>query len=552
MAEPLRQVIVVDGLALHMRRLGAGPPVILLHESPRSSVVLLPLANSLAARFTVFAIDTPGYGFSDPLPIRRPEITNFADAIARCLRRAGLVQVPIYGTHTGATIAAEIARRHRDVAAGVVLDGYPLFTTFERDLHHQFYLPEFEPAWDGSHVMRLWARVRDQYSFFPWYLPGDATRLDRDPPTPEQQTMVVGDFLSAGRHYASAYAASFRFDARETLRHIAVPVHIVSRADDLLFEHLERPPELPEFVRVERLGTDRLAWAARIADLLGALSSRAQAPAPFDSHDGNADGLLASSGGDLLLRRYETPTAIERPLLLLHDAPGGAWQWHDVARRAARRRRVFVPELPGHGVSPRLRADADPLQASIDRIARLADQLAFDSFDLCGIGSGAVIARKLAAQLPARVHRLLLVDPARLDGATVDELAPSRTPSWDGHHLTAAWFQLRDSRLYRPWCHRRRANARRVGIDLDIAELQQRFVSLVRSGNDHLPLLHAALKDEADHRRTASVILAAEDPDVTTVGAAFAAQGCEVTAASRDLLADAVVSWTESGDACLV
>ena len=88
--------------------------------------------------------------------------------------------MPIYGTHTGAIIAAEIARRHRDIAAGIVLDGYPLFTTLERDLHHRFYLPDFTPDWDGSHVMRLWARVRDQYSFFPWYLPGDATRLVRD------------------------------------------------------------------------------------------------------------------------------------------------------------------------------------------------------------------------------------------------------------------------------------------------------------------------------------------------------------------------------------
>ena len=42
-----------------VRRAGSGPPVVLLHESPRSSAAFIPMIEALAERFTVIAPDTP-------------------------------------------------------------------------------------------------------------------------------------------------------------------------------------------------------------------------------------------------------------------------------------------------------------------------------------------------------------------------------------------------------------------------------------------------------------------------------------------------------------
>jgi tRNA (guanine-N1)-methyltransferase len=50
------------------RIVGSGPPVLLLHPSPQSGAFSLPMARRLAPDFTAIALDTPGYGLSDPLP----------------------------------------------------------------------------------------------------------------------------------------------------------------------------------------------------------------------------------------------------------------------------------------------------------------------------------------------------------------------------------------------------------------------------------------------------------------------------------------------------
>ena len=68
---------------VHFRAAGGGPPVVLLHQSPRSSAELVPLMQVLARHFRVIAPDTPGYGQSDPVApsSSEPTIDAFADAL---------------------------------------------------------------------------------------------------------------------------------------------------------------------------------------------------------------------------------------------------------------------------------------------------------------------------------------------------------------------------------------------------------------------------------------------------------------------------------------
>ena len=81
---------------VHYRSAGSGPPVILLHDSPRSSVLHLPMLEYLADRFTVIAIDTPGYGMSDRIDVAgQPEIPDFGDALARVIEGLGLERCPV-------------------------------------------------------------------------------------------------------------------------------------------------------------------------------------------------------------------------------------------------------------------------------------------------------------------------------------------------------------------------------------------------------------------------------------------------------------------------
>jgi len=76
-----RHFVEVGGRLVHYRRSGAGPPAILLHASPRSSVELLPLMELMDPGVTLLALDTPGYGQSDRLPLANPTLADFADAL---------------------------------------------------------------------------------------------------------------------------------------------------------------------------------------------------------------------------------------------------------------------------------------------------------------------------------------------------------------------------------------------------------------------------------------------------------------------------------------
>ena len=95
-----------------VRRAGSGPPVVLLHESPRSSAAFIPMIEALAERFTVIAPDTPGYGGSDPLDLHRPQIADYADALEEVVDALGLERLALFGRHTGAAIAIEFANRY--------------------------------------------------------------------------------------------------------------------------------------------------------------------------------------------------------------------------------------------------------------------------------------------------------------------------------------------------------------------------------------------------------------------------------------------------------
>ena len=91
-----RHYISVDGRLVHYRKAGTGPLLLLLHQSPQSSLDHVELMGRWAGRFTMIAPDRPGCGQSDPLPDAAPGFDRYGDAIAAAVAiavdilRAGL------------------------------------------------------------------------------------------------------------------------------------------------------------------------------------------------------------------------------------------------------------------------------------------------------------------------------------------------------------------------------------------------------------------------------------------------------------------------------
>ncbi|MCX8231776.1 MAG: alpha/beta fold hydrolase, partial [Alphaproteobacteria bacterium] len=163
-----RHFVTIEGVRqIHYRRAGSGPPVLLLHQSPKSSREHLPLMQHLMDRFTCIAPDTPGNGNSDPLTLSDPEMADYGDNIASFLDALGIEKIAVYGFHTGASVGAAFAARHPDRVHIAILNGLVTLNAEERADILANYLTPFAPQWDGSHLTWLWSRLREQTVFFP-------------------------------------------------------------------------------------------------------------------------------------------------------------------------------------------------------------------------------------------------------------------------------------------------------------------------------------------------------------------------------------------------
>jgi 2-succinyl-6-hydroxy-2,4-cyclohexadiene-1-carboxylate synthase len=112
-----------DGLALHVTRDGAGPPLVLLHGFTGSAASWAPLAPSLGARYTTLAVDLPGHGESTaPADPARYALDRLAGDLLGLLDALGLDRVAVLGYSMGGRAALHFALAHPDRVAGLVLE----------------------------------------------------------------------------------------------------------------------------------------------------------------------------------------------------------------------------------------------------------------------------------------------------------------------------------------------------------------------------------------------------------------------------------------------
>jgi len=99
------------------------------------------------------------------------------------------------------------------------------------------------------------------------------------------------------------------------------------------------------------------------------------------------------------------------PLVVVHGLGGAAVNFTLLAPLLARRHRVLIPDLPGHGKTEPLERAYD-LTAYADHVAALAELEGMFPAPLVGYSMGGVIALRLAVSRPERVTALALVAAA--------------------------------------------------------------------------------------------------------------------------------------------
>jgi pimeloyl-ACP methyl ester carboxylesterase len=141
---------------------------VLLHPSPISGAMLVPLATALARTRPVVVFDSPGYGDSTPLP-GEPGIADFARAVAAGIDSLELGEIDLYGANTGACIAAETALADPSRIHALVLDNPPIFDDELRQELVERLCPPFVIRDDGLQLVAAWSFIRDHAMWFPPY-----------------------------------------------------------------------------------------------------------------------------------------------------------------------------------------------------------------------------------------------------------------------------------------------------------------------------------------------------------------------------------------------
>ena len=128
-----RRYVGAAGRQIHMIEAGEGgaTPVICLHATAYSARSFEPFLRAMGKRRRAVAIDAPGYGGSDrpPAPI---DLAAYAAIIGDAIEDLCAGPAHLFGYHTGAMIAAELARQRPDLVRRLILIGPPVFSGREQ------------------------------------------------------------------------------------------------------------------------------------------------------------------------------------------------------------------------------------------------------------------------------------------------------------------------------------------------------------------------------------------------------------------------------------
>ncbi|MDD9206209.1 alpha/beta fold hydrolase, partial [Georgenia sp. 10Sc9-8] len=86
----LRRTVTWRGRTVAWDTVGSGPPVVMCHGTPWSSALWAPFAHALAAEFTVYLWDMPGYGQSSKGPADAVDLGVQGELLAHLLTTWGL------------------------------------------------------------------------------------------------------------------------------------------------------------------------------------------------------------------------------------------------------------------------------------------------------------------------------------------------------------------------------------------------------------------------------------------------------------------------------
>ena len=437
-------------------------PLLFLHPTANSSRIYNHLLAEMGNDRLAIAIDTPGFGLSDPPPFQST-ITDYAASIAEFISELGeefnFKQVDLFGYHSGSKIAVSLAQQQPELVRRLVMVSAPIYTSEELIEEQKLLTTPTPNIWltNGdvlkSHWQQRWDN-RDELTSA-WYVQREvAEGLDNLENTPK----------------FNLAAFDLQFDQQLPL--IEHPLLVICPGDEFWLATLKAKP----FIRNGKL-IERQNWSNGFLDLRtnecavllrefldGSAADREPntklLPAP-PAKSARSTKLLVHRGfhdgpyGALHYRLANPPTASNlqqprRPIVLLHMSPNSSRVFDALVISLSATRSVLALDTPGFGESE------PPMQPiGIEQFAAttldLIQALDFDEVDVLGYHTGSMTAIELALIAPDRIKHVVQISSPIY--TPEEQLAASqkyraKELQNDGSHLVAAWQNLQ--KFYNP------------------------------------------------------------------------------------------------------
>jgi pimeloyl-ACP methyl ester carboxylesterase len=212
-----RRFVPVPGGMVHCAIAGSGPPVLLLHQTPRSWDEYRDVLPLLGRRRQAIAMDTVGFGDSTALPPGEDSIERWAAVAADLLDALEIERAAVVGHHTGAYLATELAASRQERIDAVVLSSLALSTREERlaNATGRAVVDDVDRSPDGTHVLELWRGRAALY-----------------PPAPDLLERYLVDCLRAGERAAEGHRVVARYAVEERLPLVRCPTLLIGATAD--------------------------------------------------------------------------------------------------------------------------------------------------------------------------------------------------------------------------------------------------------------------------------------------------------------------------------
>jgi pimeloyl-ACP methyl ester carboxylesterase len=239
------------------------PPLLLLHQTPKSGWEYEPIMPLLGADRVVIAPDTPGYGASDgpSAPVRIEDYAAAFHALMADLAGQGIVgpgPFDAMGTHTGAISATAMADAAPERVRRLVLVGLAAYDAETRAAKLEGLKTYPRPQADLSHVEAIWKVMAG---------------LADPRATPAWRHRSLAENLISGERMPWGYQAVYGYDFLGALARLSQPVLVINPEDDLSHVTPKAAALIPHGRRVDLPGVKHGLFALDADNIVGLVRS---------------------------------------------------------------------------------------------------------------------------------------------------------------------------------------------------------------------------------------------------------------------------------------